>query len=298
MERRYMEDETFNGSFPYKPRFMSLDGYRMHYVDEGTGEPIVCLHGMPTWGYLYRKFIKHLSKTHRVVVPDHVGFGKSDVPAGMEYVMEQHVDNFTSLMMELDLHDITLVVQDWGGPIGLGFAVEYPERISRLVIMNTSIGVARGGTKPWYQDLEDRGVYEAMFSNMKDTVPFLFKQSIHHQEVINDTMLQAYTAPFPNERYCIGALAFPRDIPIGFSHPSAPAMQHVRENMHLLHSKEKLLVWGMKDPVFPPSIIKRWTEKLLPGIQVKRINDASHFLQEDAPGDIIKMISTICSPSG
>lgn len=131
----------------------------------------------------------------------------------------------------------------------------------------------------------------SFFSNLKEKIPRLFKLAIHHQEKINPTMLRAYTAPFPSPEYCIGGLAFPRDIPIGFSHPSARAMQEVREKLGRLAGKPKILVWGMKDIIFPPAVIKRWTGKLFPGIEVHEIEDASHFLQEDAPGRIIDIIT-------
>jgi len=105
-------DETFEGTFPFEPHFSEAPGFRMHYVDEGEGEPLVLLHGEPTWGYLYRKFIPALSETHRVIVPDHMGFGKSETPQNRAYTMKTHVENLTALIDELDLQDITFVVQD------------------------------------------------------------------------------------------------------------------------------------------------------------------------------------------
>ena len=108
-------DETFNGTFPFEPHFSKANGFKMHYVDEGQGEPIICLHGEPTWGYIYRKFIPPLSKTHRVIVPDHMGFGKSETPQDKEYTLRTHVENLTELIEELNLHNITFIAQDWGG---------------------------------------------------------------------------------------------------------------------------------------------------------------------------------------
>jgi haloalkane dehalogenase len=110
-------NETFDGTFPFKPHFCEAAGFRQHYVDEGDGEPIICLHGEPTWGYLYRNFIPPLSQTHRVIVPDHMGFGKSETPHDRAYVLKTHVENLAALIEELDLKNITFVGQDWGGPI-------------------------------------------------------------------------------------------------------------------------------------------------------------------------------------
>src|SRR5690348_2221035 len=121
--------ETFDGTFPFQPHFFETSGFRMHYVDEGEGDPILCLHGEPTWGYLYRHFIGPLSRYHRVIVPDHMGFGKSETPQDRTYLLNEHIDNLEALVRSLDLRDITLVLQDWGGPIGGGFALRHPGRI-------------------------------------------------------------------------------------------------------------------------------------------------------------------------
>ena len=138
--------EDFDGSFPFKPHFTNAPGFRMHYVDEGGGEPILCLHGEPTWGYLYRKFIPPLAHTHRVLVPDHMGFGKSETPQDREYTLRTHVENLTALIDELDLRDITFVAQDWGGPMAGAYTVRHPERVKRLCLMNTLLGY--GGVQP------------------------------------------------------------------------------------------------------------------------------------------------------
>lgn len=285
MNRDYMKNETFNNTFPFQPHFETINGFRMHYVDEGEGEPVLCLHGMPTWGYLYRKFIKKLSATNRVIAPDQMGFGKSDVPQDKEYRMEEHVDNLKELLIKLDLQDITLIVQDWGGPIGFGFAVDVPERIKRLVIMNTSVGVMSEDKKPWYAMLEEKGIYNQFIMNIEG----LIKGGIHNKEKVTDTMIKAYTAPFPSEEYYLGALAWPKDIPVGKEHPSAVIMQHVRDNLDKLSNKEKVLIWGLKDPIFPEKTID-WWHKIYPNIETHEIPNAAHFLQEDAPKEIISII--------
>ncbi len=133
--------DTLEGTFPFTPRYCNSNGFDMHYVDEGSSEPFVMLHGDPTWGYLYRNFIPPLAQHYRCIVPDHMGMGKSDVPQqrGRD-CLEQHRANFESLMLSLDLRDITLIVHDWGGPVGLGFATRYPERIKRLVFRSCASG--------------------------------------------------------------------------------------------------------------------------------------------------------------
>lgn len=135
-------------------RFFQAGEHRLHYIDEGEGEPIVMVHGNPTWSFLYRKFIKELSHTHRCIAPDHLGFGLSDKPSGWSYKPADHAANLAALLDKLDLIDITLIVQDWGGPTGLSYALKNPERVKRLVIMNT-----------WFWPVEDERHYR-LFSGM------------------------------------------------------------------------------------------------------------------------------------
>jgi pimeloyl-ACP methyl ester carboxylesterase len=139
--------ETFDGTWPFAPRFCSAAGFQQHYVDEGGGRPVVMLHGQPTWGYIYRRFIGPLAEKNRVIVPDHMGFGKSQSPPDREYTLSTHVANLTALIEELDLHDITFVMQDWGGPIGIGYTVRHPERVHSLVLLNTVCGYGVAGRR-------------------------------------------------------------------------------------------------------------------------------------------------------
>jgi haloalkane dehalogenase len=266
-----------------------INGFRMHYADEGKGEPIVCLHGEPTWGYIYRKFIPPLSETNRVIVPDHMGFGKSDVPQDKPYVLAQHIDNLTKLLLELDLADITLVGQDWGGPIMFGFAVNYPDRVKRLVIMNTGVGVYPEGTKTWVSDMIEKGTYEKILGNLKKSLPSLLAGGVSKGTKITETMIKAYTAPFPNRASCKGAMAFPLDIPVGKSHPSAGLMHSIVERLNLLRDKDKVIIWGLQDPVIHKMILE-WWRTTFPGSEVHELLEASHFLEEDAPEKIVKII--------
>jgi haloalkane dehalogenase len=282
-------NETFDGTFPFKPHFKTINGFRMHYVDEGEGEPILCLHGEPTWGYLYRRFIPPLSEANRVIVPDHMGFGKSDVSENRPYTLAQHIENLTKLVLELNLSDITLVGQDWGGPIMFGFAVNYPGRVKRLVIMNTGVGVFPEGARTWVSDMIENGTYDAILGNLKDTMPSLLALGVGKATKITETMIQAYIAPFPNKDSCRGALAFPLDIPVGRNHPSAPLMHSILERTALLSDKSKVIIWGLQDPVFPRTILDSWL-KVYPGTEVHELPEASHFLQEDAPDEIVKII--------
>ncbi len=138
MQDGIIECETFGDTYPFAPNYRHVNGFNMHFVDEGEGDPIVLLHGDPTWGYLWRNFIPVLSERARCIVPDHMGMGKSEVPRQpYPYRLAHHVANLEALLIGLNLRQITLVVHDWGGPVGLGFAIRQPDRIKRLVITNS-----------------------------------------------------------------------------------------------------------------------------------------------------------------
>jgi pimeloyl-ACP methyl ester carboxylesterase len=286
-----IRNETFNGTFPFKPHYKAINGFQMHYVDEGEGDPIVCVHGEPTWGYLYRKFITTLSNNNRVIAPDHMGFGKSEVPQDKPYILSQHIDNFTRLLLELDLQNITLIFQDWGGPISFGFATRHTDRVKHLVIMNTSVGVAKENRRLWYESMVEEGTYDNLMGHMKVFIPNMmfgfFVRKFTPEE--KRTMKQAYTAPFPTPESHKGAKAFPLDIPKGSNHISSKIMQEIRDNLNLLEKIPKILIWGMQDRIFPPKILQLWQE-IYPGTPSYEVQNAGHFLQEDAPEEIVAII--------
>lgn len=262
----------------------------MHYVDIGEGEPVLMVHGNPTWGYVYRKFISSLSLERRCVVPDHLGFGKSDRPIDKGwYTLSKHVDNLTDFALELDLRDVTLVVQDWGGPIGFGFAVKHPERVKRLVILNTWAFLYTQGEKlhPLLELFRTPHVGEAMVQGLNLFVEGYLPGGICRKERLAEIM-PVYRAAFPDYNSRFGTLAFPRDIPVGEDHPSASTMKHIENNLGKIQTPTAL-IWGMKDPDFVPSVIEEWTN-VYPHAEVHRVETASHFLQEDEPEMIVSMM--------
>ena len=281
--------ETFGGTWPYKARFHEHDGVRLHYVDEGEGDPIVMLHGNPTWGYLYRNFIPPLSQTNRCVVPDHMGFGKSDKPLDKPYTLSRHIENFTALMDELELGDITLVMQDWGGPIGLGFGVEHADRIKRLVILNTWAFRIPEGTPlaPLLDQFRQPQVGEAMVQGLNLFVEGFLPAGIYHKERLEEFM-PAYRAPFPDWNSRIGTLEFPRDIPVGDDERSSETMGKIQDALGNI-DVPTTIIWAMQDPAIPPPLIDAW-KGVYPHAEEHRIETASHFLQEDEPEQIVTLI--------
>ncbi|MFN0120882.1 MAG: alpha/beta fold hydrolase [Blastocatellia bacterium] len=285
-----IHEDDFGGTFPFKSQYHSTANGRMAYVDEGAGEPVVLLHGNPTWGYLYRHFIPPLAETRRVVVPDHIGFGRSDKSLA-PLRLADHIQNFTELALALDLQDATLVMQDWGGPIGLGFAVKHPERVKRLVVMNTwAFRIPAGAPlHPLLEQFRLPGIGEALVQGLNLFVEGFLPAGIHQRENLNEAMMSAYRAPFPDFNSRIGTLAFPRDIAVGEEHPSTLTIGEIEDNLNKLRVPA-LIVWGVRDMAFPPQMIKgRWL-KYFPDAEVHRLENASHFLQEDEPERIVELI--------
>ena len=172
-------DETFDGTWPFKPNFSAAAGFQQHYVDEGPrdAEVIVCLHGEPTWGYLYRNFIPALSERYRVIVPDHMGFGKSETPQDRVYTLKSHVENLEKFIDGLGLENITFVCQDWGGPITGAYTIRHPHRVKRLFLMNTLFGY--GGAAPpaqktpwfqWIEKHEEAGTLRGILGELGSTI--------------------------------------------------------------------------------------------------------------------------------
>ena len=283
--------ETFEGSFNFAPHYHHVNGFEMHFVDEGRGEPIVLVHGDPTWGYLYRTFIPILSQRRRCIVPDHMGMGKSGTPRDpYPYRLRHHVANLEALLLHLNLHEMTLVLHDWGGPVGLGFATRHPDRIKRLVLMNTwAFAPWPGGPLPRLLELirSERG--EKFVLEKNGYVEPALVGTTHRPENLTKTVLDAYRAPFPTPESRLALLCWSRDIPVHETDPSYSEMKRIEEALVRFIGTPTLLVWGMRDPVLPESVLRTW-QRTYPQATTAEIEDASHFLQEDAPERIVLCI--------
>ena len=247
----------------------------MHYLDEGGGDPVLCLHGEPTWSFLYRKMVPQLAAAARVVAPDYFGFGRSDKPteAGW-YTYDRHYDSILRLADELDLDRLTVVVQDWGGPIGLRLAVEHPERVARLVLLNTGVGGGRPPSETW---LRFRDLVRAAGGD------FQAGRLIRRSAVrgLADDVVAAYDAPFPVAESKAGALMFPELVPAEPEHSNTVPLTAVREALRSW-TKPALVLFGDADPIFRPAVAEALSH-LIPGaLPAETIANAGHFVQEDA----------------
>lgn len=282
-------DERFEGlpDYDFAPRYLELDGdlagLRMHYVGEGSGAPILLLHGEPTWAYLYRKMIPALATAGRVLAPDFIGFGRSDKVTEREwYSYERHLASLHTFIERLDLQDITLVVQDWGGPIGLRVASEIPDRFARLVILNT--GLFRPGPNwphPAFLAWRD------FVAENPDLPIGMIVQNATATNVPED-VIAAYEAPFPGAASKAGAAAFPLLVPLTSEDPGAPKMMAARDALERWE-RPVLVAFSDQDPMFPQRAGERWADAI-PGAIFKPVADAGHFLQEDKGEEVADLI--------
>ncbi len=256
----------------------------MHYLDEGAGDPILLLHGEPTWSYLYRRMIPTLANHFRVVAPDYLGFGRSDKPQALDfYSYDMHTAAIRTLIDRLDLRRITLVVQDWGGPIGLRNAVEQRERFVRLVVMNT--GLFADGDWPSPGFMRWRAFAER--AGLDLPVGLVVQRSCVRP--LDPATLAAYEAPWPTRESKAGVARFPLMVPLAVKDPGADEMLRVAAALRGW-PVPALVVWSDQDPVFTPGFGQAFA-RLLPGADgVRVIEGASHLLQEDRGEEIARII--------
>ncbi len=276
--------------FPFESRWQTLSsGNKLHYVDVGNGVPAVMLHGNPTWCYMYRDLIQSLADNgHRAIAFDHLGCGLSDKPKNTPYHLQGHLDNMTEFIDAVlpNGEPFDLIVHDWGGPIGFAYAERHPERIMRIVLMNTVAWMSRQFPKSIYLT----------------KCPWLGAFLVRHMNVLIHVALKkmpvrplpsevaaAYRLPYGNYHDRITVQRFPQDIPLGPSHPSYNLFKKLEENLHTLSNHPMLALWGMRDFCFPPAFLHEWQARF-PNLKVQTFDNASHFLLEDAPQEVIPTI--------
>lgn len=291
--------ETFEGTWPFAPHFSQASGFRQHYVDEGPrdGQVIVCLHGEPTWGYLYRHMIGPLAQDYRVVVPDHMGFGKSETPQERVYTLQTHVENLERLLDDLDLTDITLVCQDWGGPMGGAYVLRNPDRVKRVFLMNTLFGYG-GGQQPdrktpwfrWIERHEEAGTLEGILGELGSTVLSVMKIiGFQNSAAVDETWIRAYSAPFPDRASCVGAIAFPLDVHYGRFVPFL--LSNLKDfDVERVKAKPAFLVSGDADFAIDPHQAISDFRGLFPSAPVVPVKGVGHFCQEDIPDTLVALI--------
>jgi haloalkane dehalogenase len=269
-------EESLQGlpDFPFEPRYREVEGLRLAHIDEGDGPPVVFLHGEPTWSFLWRKVIPPVRDAgFRCLAPDLVGFGRSDKPTDVDfYTYDRHVALAATLLEDLDVRGATVVVHDWGGPIGLRLAVEHSERVERIVILDTGLFTGR-------QKMTDAWLPFRDFVARTEDLPVGMLVRGACKSDPGDEVIAAYDAPFPSVASKAGARAFPLLIPQTPDAPGADAGQRVLEALSE-DRRPTLMLWADSDPILPLSVAERFAESIgRPAPRV--IADAGHFLQED-----------------
>ena len=286
-------DERFDDlpGYPYEPHYVEVDGLRLHHIDEGEGRTFVCFHGEPDWSYLYRRMLDALvASGHRVVCPDLPGFGKSDKPTDQGwYTYERHVEFVSVHLEQIDLDDVTVVVQDWGGPIGLRWAIDHADEVGRLVILNTGLFLGRvsKGFMAWRS-----------FAERTPDLPIgMIMQGATTTDLAPE-IVAAYEAPFPTPESKAGAQQFPLLVPLT---PDEPMVADQLEVKGALSKWEKpaLVAFSDGDPVFPfPKAGEQFTNLIPSAGEQVRIEGAAHFLQEDRGPEIVEaMLAAFGQPA-
>ena len=293
-------DSAFHNlpGYPFAPHYVEINGARLHYIDEGAGEVILCLHGEPSWSYLYRKFFPVLSKTNRVIAFDFFGFGKSDKPVSEKDCTYQfHFDTLKTFVEKLDLQNITLVVQDWGGLIGLPYAASFPDRIKRLVIMNTGLPSGKGirSLKELIQGFAFFMWRRASAGLMKKPVGKTIAMGCKTK--LPQEVKDAYSAPFPDDTFKAAARKFPHLVPTGPKDEATPFMQMARKE--LAHwNKPVQIIFSDGDPI--TGHLDKFFNRLIPSAAkypMIKITGAGHFLQEDKGEEIAGYIAAFIAKS-
>lgn len=276
--------------YPFVPyAFRTAAGARLSYLDEGprSAEAVLMLHGNPTWSFYYRHLVRALAPTMRCIVPDHIGMGLSQKPADYSYTLATRIGDIEALVASLGLTRIHLVVHDWGGAIGFGFAARHPELIGKLTVLNTG---AFASTRipgrialckaPFIGPLLVRGcngfAWPATWMSM-------------HRRVLTTVEKDALLFPYDSWANRIAVSAFVQDIPMATEHPTWSTLAAVEHGLPQFRTHPALIVWGGRDFCFNDSFLDRWRQEL-PGATVRRIADAGHYVLEDAREEVVPQI--------
>lgn len=292
-KNRPVNISAFHHIYPFTSHYIEINGLKYHFLDQGTGDPVIMIHGNPTWSFYFRKLIQGLSNRYRTIAPDHIGCGLSDKPGikQYDYRLKSRAHDLGTLLDHLGLKDkITLVLHDWGGMIGMVYAVRYPQRIRRIVIMNTAAFLPlRGKMLPIRLRL------------MRNVTPFailavqgfnLFACGALYMasyKGMKKDVKSGLIAPYNSWNNRIATLKFVQDIPVSEKDPSYSLVKYVDENLYKLSHIPMLVCWGEHDFVFDSTYLSEW-QRRFPNAEVHTFKDAGHYVLEDVAGRIIPLV--------
>jgi haloalkane dehalogenase len=278
--------------YPFSGRYFERDGLSMHYLDEGAGAPVVMLHGNPTWSFYYRDLVKALRGDHRVIVPDHIGCGLSDKPGDgrYPYTLARRVEDLEALLDHLGIRDdVTLVLHDWGGMIGMGWASRHPDRVGRLVVLNAAaFHLPAGKRLPrslWLVRKTPLGplLVRGLNAFSRGAVRYCTVRPLA------PAVREAYCAPYDSWRNRIAVLRFVQDIPLRPGDPSYDLVTQVQDGLHRFGGVPMLVCWGERDFVFDDDFLAEWRRRF-PDAEVHAFPNAGHFVLEDAGEEIVPLV--------
>lgn len=282
------EYETWRSLYPFESHWLDVNGLRYHYLDEGQGEPLLLVHGNPTWSFYWRELIAGLRGKYRLIVPDHIGCGLSDKPQQYEYRLATHIDNLRRLVDHLRVEKLTLLAHDWGGAIGLGAAIAEPDRFRRFVLFNTA--AYRSRRVPWriricrtplFGDLAVRGLNAFARSALT--------MAVARHDRMTPAVRAGFLAPYDSWANRIAIHRFVLDIPLSPRHPSYARLEAIEQGLATLRGRPMMFIWGMRDWCFTPHFLQRFLE-FFPEAEVHRLFDASHYVIEDAQERIVPLV--------
>jgi haloalkane dehalogenase len=276
--------------FPFESHYADVAGARVHYVDEGSGPPLLLLHGNPTWSFLYREIVAGLRDRHRCIAVDHPGFGLSSPAPGYRYTPAEHAHVLEGLVLRLDLAGVTMMVQDWGGPIGFAVATRHPERFAAFVIANTWAWPKADPGTQLFSRLLGGPVGRRLILNRNLFVERLLPAGVRRR-TLPEAVMDAYRGPFPTPASRRPTAVFPREILA-----SRPFLADIERRLPRVSDRPALIVWPTKDVAFGARERRRW-EELFPDHRTVLLEGAGHYMQEDAPEEIVSAIRDWRSPA-
>jgi pimeloyl-ACP methyl ester carboxylesterase len=283
----------FEDEYPFESHFASIDGQRYHYIDEGSGSVVLCVHGNPTWSFAWRRVVRDLSANHRVIAIDHIGCGFSDKPQQYAYTLDQHIANLSEFITQQELRDITLVAHDWGGAIGMGAAGRMPDRFKQFALMNTAafrstripfrIAVCR---IPVLGAVGVRGFNLFARAALKMAVARPLTSSVR----------AGFIRPYDSWANRIAVHRFVQDIPLRESHPCYQTLVDVENSLAQFTGHPMVLVWGEKDWCFTPEFRDQFLQRF-PNAKSVPVPDAGHYVFEDAPETLLSELRELLGPA-
>ncbi len=285
--------------YDFSSNFLEISGHQLHYVDEGAGEPVVMLHGNPTWSFMYRDLIRLLRPRFRVLAPDHIGCGLSSKPPDSEYdySLSQRILDLESFLNRLEIDEpITLIAHDWGGIIGMGYATRNPQKIKRLVMFNTAAFLPPGKSVHWSLRYCRRSRLAAALIRGFNAFAVIAGRTGCRQHPMDRVLRKAYTGPYDSWQNRIATLRFVQDIPISSEDRSFGVIDEIQKRLTLLRDNPMLICWGMKDFVFDQDFLEEWVRRF-PKAETHRFENAGHYVVEDAFTEIAPLVENFLARS-